>query len=117
MTASVAAGETRARDPDLPPLHRLGDVIAPKAPQDLAVLKAEDRALADLLVKLAYTVPRFTTDWATKQLNLPLRILDQLLEKLCFEGQVEQLWQTSQSSSHYKITEQGRDQAGRLLNL
>src|SRR5213595_3689042 len=115
--AAVASAEARSKDPDLPPLHRLGDLIAPKALHDLTAAPLEERLLADLVVKLAYTVPRFTTDWVGKQLHLSARVLDQILEKVCFEGMVEQLWQTSQASSHYKITEQGREQAARLLEI
>jgi predicted ATPase with chaperone activity len=98
-------------------MHRVGDLIAPKAPRELAAVPEEEAGLADLLVKLAYTVPRFTTDWVCKQLHLSMALVSALLEKLCFEGQIEQLWQTSQSSSHYKITEQGRQQASRSLEL
>lgn len=117
MATGVASGEVRPKDPDLPPLHRVGELIAPRAPQDLAAARQEERALADMIVKLAYTVPRFTTDWVGKQLHLSLRIVDELLQKLCFEGLVEQLMQTSKGSAHYKITEQGREQAARLLEI
>src|SRR5262245_61837651 len=117
MAASVANADTRSKDPDLPPLQRVGDLIVPRPPQDLTAAPLEERTLADLIVKIAYTVPRFTTEWLGKQLYLSQRIVDQLLEKLCFEGFVEMLWQTSQTSAHYKITEQGREQATRLLEI
>lgn len=117
MDASVATGDSRAKDPNLPALVRVGNVIAPMAPQDLATIPQEERDLCDLLLKLAYQVPRFSTDWLCKQLHLSAPLVDQLLQKLCFEGQVEQLWQTSQTSAHYKITEQGREQAPRLLEV
>ena len=35
----------------------------------------------------------------------------ELLEKLCHEGQIEQLMQSSKTNAHYRITEQGREQA------
>lgn len=108
---------TPTRDPGMPALVRAGTVIAPMAPQDLATVPHEERDLGDLLVKLAYQVPRFTTDWLCKQMNLSGPLVDQLLGKLCLEGQIEQLWQTSQASSHYKITEQGREQAARLIEV
>jgi hypothetical protein len=95
---------------------RVGDIVAPKAPQDKAAIRHEEPALLEMLVKLAYIVPRFTTDWVCKQLHLSLPLVNHLLDKLAFEGQVEQLWQTSQSSSHYKITDQGKEQAGRLMD-
>ena len=109
--------EAPAKDPNLPRMVKVGDLVAPKAPQDLAAVRAEEAALADLVVKLAYTVPRFTTDWVAKQLHLSSSLVGYLLEKLCFEGQIEQLWQTSQASSHYKITQQGREQAARSLEI
>src|SRR5436309_10256444 len=114
MDASTDAGHRRSKDPHLPALHRVGDLIAPKPPHDLAAVGDDERDLADLVVKFAYTVPRFTTDWLCKQLHLSTPLVDLLLDKLCYEGQVEQLWQTSKTSSHYKITDQGREQAERL---
>src|SRR5436190_639531 len=103
MDASVASGDVRSKDPDLPPMHRVGGLVAPRAPQDLAAIRLEEATLADMVVKFAYTVPRFTTDWVVKQLHLSLPLVGELLGKLCFEGQVEQLWQTTQASAHYKI--------------
>jgi hypothetical protein len=117
MDTSAASGDVRSKDPNLPALHRVGDLIAPKAPQNLAAVGDEEAALSDLLVKFAYTVPRFTTDWVCKHLHLSLPLVGELLGKLCYEGQIEQLWQTSQASSHYKITPQGREQAARALEL
>jgi hypothetical protein len=115
MSTSAASSEARPRDPDLPPLHRVGDLIAPTAPQDPAAVKLEETALADLIVKLAYTTSRFTTDWVAKQLHLSLALAGELLGKLCYQGQIEQLMQTSQTRAHYKITHQGREQATRLM--
>lgn len=117
MDATATASEGRTKETNLPGLHRVGDVVAPKAPVDLATIPQEERDLCDLLLKLAYTVPRFTTDWVGKQLNLHRKLVDQLLEKLCFEGEIEQLWQTSQTSSHYKISDQGRNHAIRLIEV
>jgi predicted ATPase with chaperone activity len=41
----------------------------------------------------------------------------ELLEKLCFQGQIEQLMQTSHTRAHYKITHQGQEQAPRLMDV
>jgi hypothetical protein len=117
MSASTASGDVRARDPQLPPLHRLGDLVAPTVPQELAHVRLEEASLADMVVKLVYTVPRFTTDWVGKQLHLSTPLVSALLEKLCYQGHIEQLWQTSQTSSHYKITPQGCEQATRLMEV
>jgi hypothetical protein len=115
MTASAAPAPTREKDPNLPALCRLGDLIAPRAPQKIAAAGLADNELPDLVVKLSYMVPRFTTEWVSKQLHLAPALTDEVLAKLCFDGLIEQLWQTSQSSSHYKITEQGREHAKRLM--
>jgi energy-coupling factor transporter ATP-binding protein EcfA2 len=117
MNPAPVSGENVSKDRNLPPMHRVGDLIAPRAPVDLAGIQQEDAFLADLMVKLAYTVPRFTTEWLSKQLRLSFPLIGCLLEKLCFEGQVEQLWQTSQGNSHYKITAQGREQAIRSMEI
>jgi hypothetical protein len=117
MATSAATGEAASKDPHLPPLHRVGDLIAPKAPQDIPGAGLEEETLTGLVLKLGYTVARFTTEWVGKQLNLSSALTGQLLEKLCFAGLVEQLWQTSQASAHYKITEQGLAHAARLLEV
>ena len=59
MASSVATPDAPAKDPHLPPLHRVGDVAAPRAPDDIPAARLEDGALTDLIVKLAYTVPSF----------------------------------------------------------
>src|SRR5262245_762069 len=112
MAASPATAETRQRDPDLPPLVKVGELIAPKAPQDIAGSGLEEGVLTGLILKLAYTVARFTTDYVSKNLHLSPALTNALLEKLCFEGLIEQLWQTTQASSHYKITDHGKEHAG-----
>lgn len=117
MSASPTPDQAPTKDPNLPPLHRVGNLIAPTAPQRLSQAGLEVSVLTDLVLRLAYTVTRFTTDWVSKQLNLSPALTGELLEKLAMDGLVEQLWQTSQASSHYKITEQGREHAARVLEL
>jgi predicted ATPase with chaperone activity len=117
MAASAATGPTPARDPHLPALGRLGDLVAPLAPQDIATSGLDEAALTSLVLRLSYTVSRVNTDWVAKQLHLSRALTREVLEKLCFDGLVEQLWQTSQASSHYKITESGRAHAVRQMEL
>jgi MoxR-like ATPase len=117
MASSAAASQPREKDPHLPSLARLGDLIVPRAPQKIASAGLRDGELTDLVVRLAYTVPRFTTDWVFKQLHLSPALADEVLAKLCFDGLIEQLWQTSQASSHYKISEQGKEHARRLMEM
>jgi hypothetical protein len=115
MAASTAT--TPSKDRHLPPLHRIGDLIAPTAPQDIATAGLDEATLTGLILKFGYTVSRFTTTSVAKQLNLSAALADELLGKMCFEGLVEQLWQTSQASAHYKITDHGLQHAGRLLEV
>jgi predicted ATPase with chaperone activity len=95
----------------------MGDVIAPKAPQDIASAGLEEGALTDLVLKLGHTVSRLTTDWVGKHLHLSPALSREVLERLHYKGFVEQLWQTSEASAHYKMTEQGHEHAGRLQEV
>jgi predicted ATPase with chaperone activity len=114
---ATATVEATAKDPHLPRMIKVGDLIAPKAPQDIASAGLEDGALADLTIKLAYTVARFTTTWVSQQLRLSMPLVRELMQVLAIDGLIEELWQTGQDSSHYKITQRGRELAGRLLEV
>jgi predicted ATPase with chaperone activity len=98
-------------------MHRVGDLLAPKAPQDIASARLEEGALADLAVKLAYTVARFTSDWVGKRLHLSLALVGELMEQLCRDGLAEETLRTGQGRSHYRITQRGREHAERLLEV
>ncbi len=118
MEPSVATPDAPpAKDPHLPPLVRVGDLIAPKLPNTIPAIRLDDGALTDLVVKLAYTVSRFTTDWVCKQLNLSLSLVQDLLLDVSREGFTEELLTTSQASSHYRITDRGREYAARCLEV
>jgi MoxR-like ATPase len=117
MAVNAASSEAPSKDPHLPPMHRAGDLIAPTAPQTIASADLEEKTLTGLVLKLGYTVARFTTEWVAKQLHLSVALTRELLEKLSYDGLVEQLWQTSQTSSHYKITEHGLEHATRLVEI
>jgi DNA-binding PadR family transcriptional regulator len=113
MDPSAATDPAPAKDPHLPPLARVGDQVAPKAPQDIASAGLEEGVLADLAVKLAYTVARFTTEWVGKQLRLAPTLVAELLEQLCRDGLLEETMRTGQGRSHYRITQRGREYAER----
>jgi hypothetical protein len=117
MSASAKSDPASAKDPDLPPLHRVGNVIVPTAPQRIKETGMDKSVLIDLLLRLAYTVMRLNTEAVSKQLHLSPALASELLEKLAHEGLMEQLWQTTQGSAHYKITDQGREHAARSLEL
>ncbi len=117
MDPSVAATDTPARDPHLPRLHRLGDLIAPSAPQEIATAGLEEGALTDLTLRIAYGVARFSTTWLSQQLRMSMPLMSEVLHQLAMEGLVEELWQSGKSSSNYRITPSGRELAIRLLEV
>src|SRR4051794_15228139 len=116
MDPRLASGD-RAADPFLPPMFKVGDFLAPKAPTDLAEIPDEKDALMDMGVKLAATVARFNTEWASKQLRLSLPMTRLLLQSLAQEGLIEELWQSGEGSSYYRIAQQGRDLVVRLMEV
>ena len=117
MDASVAATEARAKDPHLPPLLRIGDLIAPKAPSDLVAARLPEGALTDLAVKLACTAARFSTDWMAKELHLSIPLAGAVMDQLCTDGFAEVTMRTSESRSHYRVTQRGREHGGRLMEI
>jgi hypothetical protein len=117
MDSSAATSNAPPKDPHLPPLIRVGEVPAPRAPQDIAGARLEDGVLADLVVRLAFTTARFTTEWVGKKLHLSAALAGELLVKLCRDGLLEETMQTGAGRSHYRITERGREHASRLLEV
>jgi hypothetical protein len=117
MEPSTATTNAPAKDPHLPPMCRVGDLIAPKAPQDIATARLEEGALTDLAVKLGFTAARFSTDWVAKQLHLSMPLADEVLVQLCRDGLAEEVLQTAAGRSHYRITQRGREHATRLLEV
>src|SRR5262245_9449662 len=117
MDPSVATDDVPSKDPYLPPLHRVGDLIAPKAPPDMASAGLEERVLTDLAAKLVYTVTRFTTDWVASRLHISVALAADVLEQLCREGLVEETMRTGEARAHYRITQRGREHGGRALEL
>src|SRR5262245_42018769 len=114
MELGDVTGEGPKTEPKLV-MHKLGDLLAPKAPVDLNAIGSEKNTLVELAVKLAGTVARFNTEWVAKELHLSLPLVRMLRERLSHEGLIEELWQTGAGSSHYRIAEQGKNLAVRLM--
>src|SRR5688572_14406680 len=53
----------------------------PVAPEQLDQTGVPPQVLSDLIVRLAYTVPSFSTKWAAEQTCLPMN----LVEELCWQ--------------------------------
>jgi hypothetical protein len=115
--AAETPAKEKEKDPYLPPLHRVGNLIAPKAPTDFASAGLEPHVLADLLVKWGFTETRFTTDWVAKKLHLTPTLARQVLERVCMDGAMEQLWQSGEGGHHYRITNEGKTTASRLMEI
>src|SRR4051794_6039580 len=109
MAASAPAAPTREKDPYMPALCRVGELIAPRAVQTIATSGLGANDLPDLVMRFAYTVPRFSTEGVSKQLHLSHALTEEVLSKIANDGLIEQLWQTSETSSHCKISEMGRE--------
>ena len=112
MGRAAATGEARTKDPYLPPMHRAGDLYIPTAPQEVSAAGVEESTLADLVVKLAYSVARFTAEWIANELHLTVPLVGQLIEHLCLDGLLETM-----VGNRYMITDRGREQASRLLEV
>lgn len=117
MDPRVATADAPSKDPNLPPLVRIGDLIAPKAPADLAAARLQEGVLTDLVVRLAYTVARFSTDWVCKQLHLSLPLAQEVLDQVCREGLVEETMRISETRSHFRIAERGREYGARVMEV
>jgi MoxR-like ATPase len=117
MDARVSGGDSPSKDPNLPPLIRVGEVGAPKAPVDFATAQVDQGVLTDLVVKLACTAARFTTDWVMEQLHLSLRLAGVVLEQLVRDGLIEETLKASETRSHYRITQRGREHGLRLMEV
>jgi predicted ATPase with chaperone activity len=117
MASSVAGGDKPAKDPHLPPLVKVGDLIAPKAPQDIESARLEEGALTDLGVRLAFTINRFSAEWVSSQLHLSMPLANALLEQLSRDALIEQTMMSSQSRTYYRITQRGREYAARSMDM
>lgn len=72
---------------------------------------------ADLVLKLAYMEPTFTTQRVVQQLCLPLSIVSELLEQAREDQLVEVLGPDGPFNYRYSISVRGRERAQRLLEI
>lgn len=117
MDPRATSGDAPSKDPHMPAMIRVGDIYAPKAPADIAEAKLEERVLTDLVVRLAYTVARLSTDWVCKQLHLSLPLAQEVLDAVCREGLLEETMRVSDARSHFRITDRGREDGSRMMEM
>ncbi len=113
----AASANTPRRDPDLPPLGRLGDLYCPRAPQTVAEARLEEGALTDLTLKVAYTINRFTEEWLCERLFISPALAAAIAAQLAQEGLIEETMMSTRERHTYKMTEAGRKQAERALEV
>jgi hypothetical protein len=114
MDASATAP---AKDPHLPPMGRLGELRCPRAPQTIAEARLEERALTDLAIKFAFTINRFAADWLCDRMRVAPALATDIVQELIGEGQIEETMMGSRERPIYRITERGRQQAARAMEV
>lgn len=107
----------KPKDAHLPTLVKIGDLIAPKAPEDIAGAGLGDRTLVDLAVKTACGTARFTTDWLAERLHLPFALTRAVLTEMSIDMLIEETMRGSEGRSHYRVTPQGREYGARLQEV
>lgn len=103
--------------PHLPKLVPFGDSMAPAAPTRVEQLDIDKGVLIDLVLKQAFTLPSFTTDWARQQVQLPFQIIHDVLEELRNHLMLDVLGEAGAFGYRYAITDRGREQARRALEI
>jgi len=98
-------------------MQKVGDIIAPKAPANIAGARLDEPALTDLALRLAYTANRFTADWVAKRLHLSAPLVEEVLERLGRDGLIEETMASSQNRALYRITDRGRQAGGRSMEV
>ena len=113
-TASPAATEPVS---PMPVLIDVDGGQGPAAPESLHATGIDPQRLVDLAVRLANTVPSFTSEWAAERLCLPVQLSDEIFWQLKDEQYIEILGQNGPLSYRYALTNRGREQAKRLMEF
>jgi predicted ATPase with chaperone activity len=95
----------------------VADRLAPAAPISIYDTGIDPHVLEDLALKLAYTIPHFTTEWAAGRLCMSLSILADVLEQLRLDQLLEALGQDGPYNFRYAISGRGRERAARLMEV
>ena len=112
-----ASENTPVKDPHLPPMGRLGELLCPRAPQTIAEARLEDGALTDLAGKFVYTINRFTDDWLAERLRVSSALAGAIVTQLLSEGLIEETMMTMGGRPTYRVTDRGRRHAERAMEV
>jgi hypothetical protein len=124
MSADSSMAKAKSRNA---PVHNLvleragmipvGDTYAPEAPTYMEDTGIHPDVLADLVLRLAFTIPTFTTERVANHLCLPSAITAELLKKLREDKLIENLGASGPLDYRYAITDAGRERARRLIEV
>jgi DNA-binding MarR family transcriptional regulator len=106
-----------SKDPNLPPLGRLGDIVCPRAPQTIADMKLSEGALVDLAAKFAHASNRFAADTLCDRLRISPAVAAEVCSALLTEGWIETTMSGTKERPIYRITDTGRRHAERALEV
>lgn len=102
----------------LPPLLELGQLMAPESPTNIESLAINPDVAADLAMKLAFTVPQFTTKWAARQLCISEQIVEEIYWNLKQDHFIDVLGEMDRLGNYkYAATDRGRQRAARLMEV
>src|SRR4051812_24078241 len=94
-------------DPRMPRMVAVGDDVAPAAPAVLRDTGVDVQVLVDLALKAGFTVPSFTTDWASRRLHLPQVLVGDILDSLREERLLEVLGDAGPFGFRFGVTQRG----------
>ena len=100
-----------------PAMIAIGEELAPAAPTDLRATGLDSLVVSHLVLKTAYTVPQFTTEWAARRLHLPRGVVGEVLEQLRSDSMLDILGASGPFGFRYAISGRGRERAARLLEV
>jgi predicted ATPase with chaperone activity len=116
MDANLTA-TAKEKDPNLPPMGRLGEVLCPRAPQNIAEARLDDGVLVDLALKFAFSMARFTTERLAQRMHLAPQVGIDIATQLATEGLIEETMSGTPGKPVYRITERGRQQSERAMEV
>jgi len=91
--------------------------LLPTAPTCLNDTGLDPDVLLNLTLKLAYSCPQFDTEWATRQLCLPLSLTSEVLEQLRVQKLIEVLGGAGPFTYRFRITQTGRERGEWLMSV
>src|SRR3954465_15761405 len=112
--ADPAVGSIQQHLPNL--ITRAG-VATPAAPMTPEQTGIDLAVLSDIVLKLANSVPRLTTEWTAERLCLPHSVTEHLFSQLRKDQHLEIIGQSGPLTHRYQVTDRGREQARRLLEI